>query len=232
MSRLKLFVLGIAIFSMNIASSQALIEQEEKPHIDVVGTAVKEIVPDEIYLSIIIKERYEGKEKIDVESQEIQLKNSLKEIGINLNDFYLSDVNADLVRIKWRAKDLLSQKDYTLKVDGATTVGKVFIQLDKLKIYDALIWKVYHSKMDSLIKETNITAIKAAKEKADYLLGALGGQTGKVIWVNDSGASVAPVLYVNSNERLDLSFGKFKNDDLQFQKIKISASIQVKFQIK
>lgn len=81
MSRLKLFVLGIAIFSMNIASSQALIEQEEKPHIDVVGTAVKEIVPDEIYLSIIIKERYEGKEKIDVESQEIQLKNSLKEMG-------------------------------------------------------------------------------------------------------------------------------------------------------
>ncbi len=58
----------------------------------------------------------------------------MKEIGVNLNNFYLSDANADYVKIKWGSKDLLSQKDYTLKVDGATTVGNVFIQLDKVKI--------------------------------------------------------------------------------------------------
>jgi len=232
MIKLRLFIAGMAVFIGHIASGQTLIAQEEKPHIDVVGIAEMEIVPDEIYLSIIIKERYEGKEKIDVESQEMQLRNSLKVIGINLNNFYLSDANADFVKIKWRSKDLLTQKDYTLKVDGATSVGKVFMQLDKLKIYDASIWKVYHSKMDSLKKETNIKAIKAAKEKADYLLSALGEQTGKAIWINDSGALVSPILYANSNERLDLSYGKFKNDELQFQKIKISASIQVKFYIK
>ncbi len=71
--------------------------------------------------------------------------------------------------------------------------------------------------MDSLTKETNITAIKAAKAKADYLLGALGEQTGKVIWVNDSGASVAPVLYVNSNERLDLSYGNLRMMSFDFR---------------
>ena len=47
---------------------------ENKAHIDVTGTAETEVVPDEIYVAIVIRERYEGREKISIESQEEKLK--------------------------------------------------------------------------------------------------------------------------------------------------------------
>lgn len=48
---------------------------------------------------------------------------------------------ADYVRVKINLKDVISQKDYTLKVSNATELTKVFKELDKLNIKDAFIQK-------------------------------------------------------------------------------------------
>lgn len=73
----------------------------------------------------------------------------------------------------------VNKKEYTLKVKNAIELGRMFQELEKLEITDAFISKVNHSKIDSLRKEVRILAIKAAKDKADYLLTAIGEQTGK-----------------------------------------------------
>lgn len=216
-------------------------EGDEKPYIEVTGTAEQEIVPDEIYINITIKERYTNREKITIESQEEKLKASLKEIGINLSNLYLSDANADFVRVKLLAKDVLTKKDYTLKVSTAATVGLVFQQLEKLEINDAYVAKVNHTKMDSLRKEVKIMAIKAAKNKADYLLAAIGEQTGKALvvedrenrnnatnsYVNTRGARASATAYYIDGVRVSN-----KEEELQFKMIKIEAQIYVKFAIK
>jgi len=216
-------------------------EIEEKPYIEVIGTAEQEIVPDQIYINITLREKYENKEKITIESQEDKLKTSLKEIGVDITNLALSDANADYVKIRYKTKDVLTKKEYLLKVTNATLVGQVFQKLDKLNINDAFIGKVDHSKMDSLKKELRITAIKAAKNKADYLLGAIGEVTGKALLVRETdqantynnlnfrGGRVASY----SNVRF-LDGDKIDNEDeeIQFQKIKIQASIYVKFSIK
>lgn len=59
-----------------------------------------------------------------------------------------------------------------MKVSGDLTEGKVFEKLDELKIVDAYISKVSHSKLEEFKKEVRVMAIKAAKEKANYLLTA------------------------------------------------------------
>lgn len=213
---------------------------EEQPYIEVTGTAEKEVIPDEIYIGIIIREKYVNKVKVTIEEQEEKLKNAVKLLGIDLTNLYLSDANADYVKVRWQKKDVLTKKDYTLKVSNATTVGQVFQELEKLEITDAFISRVSHSKLDSLRKEVKIMAIKAAKDKADYLLTAIGEQTGKPLIVTESPQTIyreeiqrMPSRNVNSISTGGVpgSYGD-KENEIQFQKIKLTSSIYIKFSIK
>lgn len=240
MNFIKTLFIVILFSGVTYAQNQNPIE--EKPFIEVNGVAEQEIIPDQIYISIIIREKYENKEKITIESQEEKLKALLKEINIPTSNLYLSDANADYVKVKFRTKDVLTKKDYTLKVSSATAVGQVFQQLEKLEINDANVSKVSHSKIDSLRKEIRIAAIKAAKTKADYLLNAIGEQTGKPLIVRENSNGNLEYNYNRiSNTRvtsyqnvrfLDDSDKSAEDEEIQFQKIKIQSSIYVKFLIK
>lgn len=240
MKSFKTFIIASAIIISNIAVAQDQITKEEKPFIEVNGIAEQEIIPDQIYISIIIREKYENKEKITIESQEEKLKTLLKEINIPTSNLYLSDANADYVKVKFKTKDVLTKKDYTLKVSSATAVGQVFQQLEKLEINDANVSKVSHSKIDSLRKEIRIAAIKAAKTKADYLLNAIGEQTGKPLIVRENSVFNENVYTRNLNRVSNYSNTRFleesdksiNDEEIQFQKIKIQSSIYVKFLIK
>jgi uncharacterized protein YggE len=214
---------------------------DEQPYIEVTGTAEKEVIPDEIYIGITIHEKYMNKTKVSIEEQEEKLKAAVKTLGINLQNLYISDVTAGYVKVYWKTKDVITNKNYTLKVTDATTVGKVFQELDKLEINDARISKVSHSKLDSLKKEVRITAIKAAKEKADYLLLAIGEQAGKPLIVKET----EPTYYATDNvfmrnsnvsygmsNYVDLKTKGEENNDIEFQKIRITTSTYIKFAIK
>jgi hypothetical protein len=85
-------------------------------------------------------------------------------------------------------------------------------------------------------------AIKAAKEKADYLLTAIGEQTGKAMKVfeqsptykiDDSNLNIRNARNVSSYYEGE---GKMSISDkdkiIQFQKINLQAAIYVKFEIK
>jgi uncharacterized protein YggE len=216
--------------------------ETEKAYIEVTGTAENEIIPDEIYIGITIRERHEGKEKITIEKQEADLKEALKSIGISVDNLSLSDANANYIRVKWTKKDVITKNEYVLKVGDAMTVGKVFEKLDELKIIDAKISKVSHSKIEEFKKEVRIMAIKAAKEKADYLLTAIGEQTGKPLKVYENSTysidnsnlnvrgsrSKSSSYYVDGTEMKESD----KDKIIQFQKIKLHAAIYVKFEIK
>jgi hypothetical protein len=95
------------------AFGQTNTSKTEEPYIEVTGTAEKEVVPDEIYIGIIICEKYVNKVKVTIEEQEEKLKTAVKLLGIDLTNLYLSDANADYTKIRWQKKDVLTKKDYT-----------------------------------------------------------------------------------------------------------------------
>jgi len=212
---------------------------DDKPYIEVTGTAEMEVEPDEIFIRIVIKERYENRTKVGIEEQEEKMKTALKSINIDLTNLYLSDANADYVKISWRKNNLITKKEYTLKVSNATTVGKVFMELEKLEITDAFIERVSHSRIDSLQKEVRIIAIKAAKEKADYLLSAIDEKTGKPLKIVENPQQIWYANGINNQESntkiivsggIPNSYGDIENE-IKFEKIKLSSSIFVKFEI-
>lgn len=235
-------LLAMATGSGNAQNAEKPVEfDKEKPYIEVTGIAEKEIIPDEIFISITIKERQEGKETITIEKQDADLKAGLIAIGVNLNNLSLSDADAGYIRIRLTKKDVVLKSEYLLKVADAATVGRVFDKLDELKILDARISRVDHSKIKEFIKETRIAAIKAAKDKADYLLEAIGEKTGKALIVRETEAyyELGYNPYKSNvrslqtlNDLGDIGYIKPAAPVIQFEKIKLNSAIYVKFEIK
>jgi hypothetical protein len=238
MKTLQAFTL-LLLLSTTVLGQNTTNAQSENSYIEVTGTAEKEVIPDEIYISITLRERPSGRDQITVEEQEEQLKYALKKIGVSTDNLFLSDANADYINVKWSKKEVVSVANYLLMVDSASTVGRVFEQLDELKIDDVNISKVSHSKIREFQKEVRIMAIEAAKAKADYLLTAIGEKTGKALVVKETNQSVRDDRY--SNVRMQeleiIQFSAASNQEsknkvlLQFKKIKLQASIYAKFEI-
>jgi uncharacterized protein YggE len=229
------YYVTVLLLSLTVFASAQDPNTTEKNYIEVTGIGELEIVPDEIYISITLREKQEGKKKISVETQESELKSGLQQLGIVLGNLTLSDANSDYVKVSWTKKDVITNKNYILKVSDATTVGKVFEKLDALKIQDAYISRVSHSKIEEFKKQVRIMAIKAAKDKAAYLLTAIDEKMGSPIVINEQNG-------VNNvrNELLQLrgvgnvSLFDFYNKsipEIQFKKIKLQSHIYVKFEI-
>ncbi|KAF0200685.1 MAG: hypothetical protein FD170_3300 [Bacteroidetes bacterium] len=240
MKNLRTLVALFFIFSAASVFAQLPANNAELPFIEVNGTAENEIIPDEIYISITLKERQEGRDKYTIDQQEDRLKEGLKKLNIPLDNLSLSDANANYVRVKWSGRDVLTRTEYLLKVNDAVSVGKVFEMLDEIKINDARIARVDHSKLDELKKEVRIMAIKAAKAKADYLLEAIGAETGKPLIVKEMTTQIYDNQMLNirgqSSQSMLYEVEGLKYTDadklIQFQKIKIRESVYVKFGIK
>ncbi|PQJ79441.1 SIMPL domain-containing protein [Polaribacter porphyrae] len=215
-----------------------LAQTPQKPYVEVTGTAKTEIVPDEIYLDIQLKERNEKGKKLTIDYLENQLKSTLRKIGIPEKNLSISDVNAVLAKTGWWKEEILSIANYSLKVNGASKLKKLFEHFKKMNISDVNITKATHSNIIEIRKKNRIKAIKIAKEKADYLLSAIGEQTGKPIIINEVSTGNQP-SFVNANfinqQRSFSSLNKlksYKNEIVQFEKIKITSSMYVKFLIK
>jgi uncharacterized protein YggE len=236
--KFHVFLAVLSLITSPLFAQVPTIAEVKIPYIEVTGVAELEIVPDQIYIKITIQEKYVNKTKVTIEAQEEKMRTGLKEIGLNPSDLFLSDASGTLYSIRRKSNDMLTKKNYTLKVSDAATVGKVFKKLDELEIDDASILRVDHSKIDSIRKEVRILAIKAAKHKADYLLAAIGEQTGKPWIVNE--AEERPVFYWNENMVSNNSFVANngimdtieEGPELQFETMTVRSSIYVKFAIK
>jgi uncharacterized protein YggE len=233
------------LFVLISIQSLAQIQTSEIPFIEVTGTAEMEVIPDMIYLKIVIGEKNSGtKSKISIQEQEDSLKASLNKLKVDLSKLSLSDAASQYIKVNWGKSDVLTTKEYSLLLADAETLGKVFKELDRLKVSNAYISKVDHSQIKIFKQQVRINAIQAAKQKADYMLSAIGNAAGKPLIIREQ-QPIQPLGTFNdelrfrgaraSNTRVQYIDGaKVKEEDsvIQFQKIKLEYGVYAKFEIK
>ncbi len=169
------------------------------------------------------------------------MKQALTDLNIPLELLTVADAQADYIRVKWSKKDVISQSEYELKLSTAQQVADIFEKLDEMKIDNAFISKVSHSKIKEYRKDVEIEAIKNAKSKADYLLTAIGQETGTALIVTER-SSNSNDYYIDGVQMRGARASngilyEVPSDDklkgkIDFRKIKLETTIYVKFEIK
>ena len=165
---------------------------EPAPYIEVTGSAEMEIIPDEIYITVVVTERYDGKNKITIEKLESDMFAALKNIGIDPKNISLSDAESNFNYRFLKSDDALLSRSYTILTSDAATVIKVYDAMGAIKATDVFISKVSHSKIEEYRMETKVNATKAAKDKATKMVTAIGETIGSPILLQEISDAIYP----------------------------------------
>jgi uncharacterized protein YggE len=214
--------------------------QPERRVIEVSGSAERLITPNEFTFKITLAERIENKQKITIEQQESALRSELQGLGVDVaNDLSIYDMTSTYFRQK-KVKDTLGTKDYRLKLRDLNKIARLQDIADKLNVSKLDLTDTEHSDITRLRRETKIDAIKAAKEKADYLLAAIGQHAGKAVLIQEvadetprsisSGVLNSNTVVYANNSRSTYS-SSADDDNLSFSQIRLRYIIVAKFEI-
>ncbi len=207
-------------------------QKEKKPFIEVNSEAKEQVTPDEIYLAISLQES-DSKGRISIEKQEKDLKKALSSLGIDIKeDLKVNNANSYYYK-KIFKKDTYASKNFQLKVEDAKQVSSVFEKLNDLNVSSVNISKLEYSRKEELLKELRIKAIKEAKERATYMLSAIGETVGKPLEIHDN-SYYSPVMYKSQTRMMTLEMAGDSNSsmpDLDFKKIELRANVNAKFEV-
>lgn len=204
----------------------------DQNYIEVTGVAYKEVVPDEIYLTVQINEK-DNKGKESLEKLERDMLAKLKSLGIDTKqDVMLNDLTSNFKFFFLKRTDIFTSKEYTVKVNNAGLAGKVISGLSDIGISNVALDRVEYSKEEELKMEVKRMAILNAKEKANLLVGALDQQVGKALHIQEfDNPRVYRPQVMEMKVRGASSLDAQAQPEFDFDKIRVDASIQVKFAI-
>jgi len=223
-------VILIAGITQGFTQTKNFIDQ---PFIETSAKVDTLVTPDNIYMNITIAEQ-DTKGKISVEEQELKMERALKALGINTKEnLMLNDAASNFRKYFLRQQTVLKRKSYTLLVHNAIMAGKVIIVLEKMNISNVRITRTEYSKMDALKLALVSKAVKKARKKAEFMSKPLHQKVGHALYISDlSGfrmfkSEVAPIQ-VRALATMNQNYTPV---DIQFQKMKIESSVNVKFKL-
>ena len=238
----KFFISYVLILLAATGFAQTQINPYPKT-ITVTGSAEMEIIPDEIYVQVDLKE-YEkkGQGKINIETIKRNFLNNVKAIGIP--DSLISIAAYDgfggnpWLRKKNKKNELLASISYQIKIKTSKQLDDLVDKLDDEATTNFYIQRTSHSKLAEYRKQLKIQAIKAAKEKAQYLTEAINEKAGEAVTINEPTEYYQP-YYATMRSNVMMKEQAMAGDmaaadgnPVDFRKMKLRYDVTVVFAIK
>ncbi|MGN7784196.1 SIMPL domain-containing protein [Niabella sp. 22666] len=200
----------------------------DKNYIEVTGKAEMEFTPDKIFIQVLLTEK-DSKNKNAIPEQEKQMLQKLQSLGIDIKkDVMIKDLASNL-KTGFLSKDVLLSKQYQIIVHDGKTAGLVFLALEEIGISNASIEKLESSKIEEYRQQVKIKAIKAAKDKAALLCESIGQKAGKALYIQEQQIFERPYAMANvMMKQADVAGGAA---DLNFENLKVEATVMVRFEI-
>jgi len=225
---------------VSLLSISAMAQQVDlRKKISVSGSAETEVTPDIIYISISLKEYLKdnnSKKKVEITTLESQLYAAVQKAGIDKENLTINNLSSyAIVTEKKKNPDYLASKQYHLKVSDLNKWNDIIGSIDPKGIAYTNVDSYDYSKIEILKKELKIKALQAAKEKASYLVEALGDKLGSVIDIQEVNNEQYPQpMYRNvmmmKAESADMAGAPAP--EIDFKKIKLNYIMNTVFEIK
>lgn len=206
----------------------------DQPYVETSAKADTLVVPDKIYISILLNEA-DSKNKKSVEDQERILETTLKNLNINTEkDLSLLDFTSDFKKYFLKNQSVIKSKQYSLLVGDAVTAGKVLGELESVGISNVNIERTEYSKAENLILDLKAKAIQKSQRIAEALAKPLNQKIGKAIYISDVN-TVANALQGRGPgiqiRGLSSLYGSRAADPIytEFQKVKFEVEVNVKY---
>ena len=233
MKKLSLLLLLI-ITTKSTSQSKTFIDL---PYIETSAKVDTLVIPDRIYLNILISEK-DTKGKMAVEELEIKMYEKLTSLGINIEkQLSLNDLASNYKKYFIKQQDILKNKNYTLVLYNAVSSGAVLVGLEEIEISNVVLEKTEYSKAEQLLLILKSKAIEKAKNQANAMTKPLNQKVGSAIFISDFNneisrglAGAVSGLRIRGASSISTKNG-YAPADIEFEKIKIATELNVKFKL-
>ncbi|WP_286971568.1 SIMPL domain-containing protein [Flavobacterium sp. UBA4854] len=211
----------------------------DKPFIEVSGQADTLVLPNKIWINVLLSEK-DSKGKKSVEDLEKDMFSKLKEIGINIEkEVTVNDMSSNFKNYLLKQNDIFKSKSYSIIVKNAIETSNVFIGLEKIGISNVRIEKIENIDEKKIKLLINGKAILNAKLTAESFAKPLNQKVGNSIQISNF-EDISQQLYGRAaGIVVNTGYGgkRYESESapsepvIEFEKIKISSSVQVRFLI-
>ncbi|MEM0938180.1 MAG: SIMPL domain-containing protein [Bacteroidota bacterium] len=200
--------------------------------IEVKGSSEVEITPNEIFVSLTLKEYKKGGVKVSLDKLESNLVKALKNLKIPEEKLTVQNIYG--YNWNWRkrkAEDFLGSKIFLLEVNDLKQMNDLVESTDPEGLNKMNVQSYSHSDIEAFRKEVKIAAMKAAKEKAIYLLESVGETVGKILEIEEMDYGYREDSFSNFAYRSEAAKADYYESNVDFKKIKVRAEMRVVFEI-
>jgi len=234
----RYLILAMTVLFFTTAHAQTVANPYPKT-ITVTGSAEMEIVPDEIYVMVDLKE-YEKKGSGKVPIDKIRQDFLVAVRSLGLPDSAVSvaaydGYNNPWLRKKNKKNELYASITYQVKLRNTTQIDQLVDKLDDKATNNFYIARTSHSKLAEFRKNLKMQAVKAAKEKAGYLAEAINEQIGVAVTINEPNEYFQPYYPPMANVRMQkVEMDQMATSEPQadFKKMKLKYDVTVVFALK
>lgn len=229
----KVFLLVFVLFAWSIVVDA---QESDGRYIEVTGSSEIEVVPDEIHFLITIKEywaeEFERKSKEEDYRTKVPLERIEKDLRKVLSKVGIPDeaIRTQEIGDYWRqrGKEFLVGKQLDIRLTDFEEVNEIVRQVDTKGIESMRIGELKHKDLPMYRKQGKIEALKAAREKASYLVEAMGQKLGEVVRIVEPAQSYASP-YSNFQAQSNVSMGTAATE--QYRVIKLRYEMTARFAI-
>jgi uncharacterized protein len=234
----RFFILAMTVLFFTVSNAQTVANPYPKT-ITVNGSAELEIVPDEIYVMVDLKE-YEkkgsGKAPIDKIRQDFLV--AVRSLGLPDSAVSVAaydGYNNPWLRKKNKKNELYASITYQVKLRNTAQIDQLVDKLDDNATSNFYIARTSHSKLAEFRKNLKIQAVKAAKEKAGYLAEAINEQVGVAVTINEPNEYFQPYYAPMANVRMqkvEMMDQAATEPQADFKKMKLKYDVTMVFALK
>ncbi len=232
-----MLVLAATIFAFSLSAQEAKPVQRT---VSASGTAEIEVIPDEIYVQVVLKEyKLKNGSKVDIDKIKNNFLAACKAMGLTEKDIavqgYSGYDNSDWwQRKKKENPDLLASVTYQIKVDKVEKLDELVSRMDDQATQNFYISRTEYSKIDQVRDSLKVAALKTARSKAALLAEALNEELGEVLTINDPIEIGQHPIPVYKYARMSVAADAVEAAplDVDFKKIKIGYQANLTYSLK
>ena len=237
----KFLVMSTMLLAMTQVFAQTIVVNPYPRTITVNGSAEMEIVPDEIYVQVVLKEYdKKGTGKITIDRIRQDFLTAVRSLG--LPDSSVSVAAYDgyngnpWLRKKNKKEELYASISYQVKLRNTAQIDQLVDRLDDNASQNFYIQSVSHSRINEFRKNLKIQAVKAAKDKAEYLAGAANERIGVAVTINEPNEYFQQPYYAMANRMMKAEVADAaapqEQPQADYKKIKIKYDVTAGFELK
>lgn len=232
----------LCLFGMQTFSQQEIIKQKT---INVSGVAEMEVVPDEIYVQVQLREYdRKGASKVNLETIKSEFLKSALSIGLKETDISVQNYQTYDQNYWWTRKNKKKNPDmkagitYEIKMSTTRKMDELVQKLDDEATENFFISRVDHSKLQEFKKQLKIQAVQVAREKANYLADAIHEKAGEALTINEPNEVSIYPQPMFANKMVMVSASPVGGDqaesspNIDFKKIKLKFEVTAVFALK